>query len=107
MIQLASAQKCGWSPVGDQAFITFAPTERPAGRVGVGRIIERPLALAAEQMAHRPIDADIGPGRPTSGGPSERMPPPQLSLTYRWLYDLLRPHGSILLAHPLRLRAMP
>lgn len=25
---------------------------------------------------------------------------------YRWLYDLLRPHGTILLAHPLRLRAM-
>ena len=26
--------------------------------------------------------------------------------TYRWLYDLLRPHGVILLAHPMRLRAM-
>jgi transposase len=26
--------------------------------------------------------------------------------TYRWLYDLLRPHGDILLAHPMRLRAM-
>ncbi len=26
--------------------------------------------------------------------------------TYRWLYDLLRPHGSVLLAHPMRLRAM-
>jgi len=26
--------------------------------------------------------------------------------TYRWLYDLLRPHGTVLLAHPLRLRAM-
>lgn len=26
--------------------------------------------------------------------------------TYRWLYDLLRPHGVVLLAHPLRLRAM-
>jgi len=26
--------------------------------------------------------------------------------TYRWLYDLLRPHGTILLAHPMRLRAM-
>ena len=26
--------------------------------------------------------------------------------TYRWLYDLLRPYGTILLAHPLRLRAM-
>jgi transposase len=26
--------------------------------------------------------------------------------TYRWLYDLLRPLGSVLLAHPLRLRAM-
>jgi transposase len=25
---------------------------------------------------------------------------------YRWLYDLLRPHGAVLLAHPLRLRAM-
>ena len=25
---------------------------------------------------------------------------------YRWLYDLLRPHGTVLLAHPLRLRAM-
>ncbi len=26
--------------------------------------------------------------------------------TYRWLYDLLAPHGTILLAHPLRLHAM-
>jgi transposase len=26
--------------------------------------------------------------------------------TYRWLYNLLSPHGVILLAHPLRLRAM-
>ena len=26
--------------------------------------------------------------------------------TYRWLYDLLRPHGAVLLAHPMRLRAM-
>lgn len=26
--------------------------------------------------------------------------------TYRWLYDLLRPHGTVLLAHPIRLRAM-
>jgi transposase len=26
--------------------------------------------------------------------------------TYRWLYNLLRPHGMVLLAHPLRLRAM-
>jgi transposase len=26
--------------------------------------------------------------------------------TYRWLYDLLRPHGTVVLAHPLRLRAM-
>ena len=26
--------------------------------------------------------------------------------TYRWLHDLLSPHGSVLLAHPLRLRAM-
>jgi transposase len=26
--------------------------------------------------------------------------------TYRWLYDLLRPHGTVLLAHPMRLRAM-
>jgi transposase len=26
--------------------------------------------------------------------------------TYRWLYDLLRPFGTVLLAHPLRLRAM-
>jgi len=30
----------------------------------------------------------------------------EASGTYRWLYDLLRPHGTILLAHPLRLRAM-
>jgi transposase len=30
----------------------------------------------------------------------------EASGTYRWLYDLLRPHGAILLAHPLRLRAM-
>ena len=26
--------------------------------------------------------------------------------TYRWLYDLLSPHGTVLLAHPLHLRAM-
>lgn len=26
--------------------------------------------------------------------------------TYRWLYNLLRPYGTILLAHPMRLRAM-
>jgi transposase len=26
--------------------------------------------------------------------------------TYRWLYNLLRPHGTVLLAHPTRLRAM-
>jgi hypothetical protein len=26
--------------------------------------------------------------------------------TYRWLYDLLRPYGAILLAHPYRLHAM-
>ena len=26
--------------------------------------------------------------------------------TYRWLYDLLAPLGTVLLAHPLRLRAM-
>src|SRR4030095_5349302 len=26
--------------------------------------------------------------------------------TYRWLYDLLTPLGTVLLAHPLRLRAM-
>jgi len=26
--------------------------------------------------------------------------------TYRWLYDLLRPYGTVLLAHPFRLRAM-
>ena len=25
---------------------------------------------------------------------------------YRWLYDLLSPHGTVLVAHPLRLRAM-
>jgi len=30
----------------------------------------------------------------------------EASGTYRWLYDLLRPHGVVLLAHPLRLRAM-
>jgi transposase len=30
----------------------------------------------------------------------------EASGTYRWLYDLLRPQGTILLAHPLRLRAM-
>ena len=30
----------------------------------------------------------------------------EASGTYRWLYDLLRPHGTVLLAHPLRLRAM-
>ena len=26
--------------------------------------------------------------------------------TYRWLYNLLHPHGMVLLAHPMRLRAM-
>jgi transposase len=30
----------------------------------------------------------------------------EASGTYRWLYDLLRPYGVVLLAHPLRLRAM-
>ncbi len=30
----------------------------------------------------------------------------EASGTYRWLHDLLRPHGIVLLAHPLRLRAM-
>ena len=30
----------------------------------------------------------------------------EASGTYRWLYNLLRPYGTILLAHPLRLRAM-
>jgi transposase len=30
----------------------------------------------------------------------------EASATYRWLYNLLRPYGTILLAHPLRLRAM-
>jgi transposase len=30
----------------------------------------------------------------------------EASATYRWLYDLLAPHGTILLAHPFRLRAM-
>lgn len=30
----------------------------------------------------------------------------EASATYRWLYDLLRPHGTILLAHPFRLRVM-
>ena len=30
----------------------------------------------------------------------------EASGTYRWLYDLLKPLGTVLLAHPLRLRAM-
>jgi transposase len=30
----------------------------------------------------------------------------EASGTYRWLFGLLRPHGTVLLAHPLRLRAM-
>jgi hypothetical protein len=30
----------------------------------------------------------------------------EASGAYRWLYDLLRPYGTILLAHPRRLRAM-
>jgi transposase len=30
----------------------------------------------------------------------------EASGTYRWLYDLLRPYGTILLAHPHRLRVM-
>ena len=29
----------------------------------------------------------------------------EASATYRWLYDLLQPYGTILLAHPFRLRA--
>jgi transposase len=30
----------------------------------------------------------------------------EASGTYRWHYDLLRPYGAVLLAHPVRLRAM-
>lgn len=30
----------------------------------------------------------------------------EASATYRWLYNLLQPHGTILLAHPFRLRVM-
>jgi transposase len=30
----------------------------------------------------------------------------EASATYRWLYGLLQPYGTILLAHPFRLRAM-
>lgn len=30
----------------------------------------------------------------------------EASGTYRWLYEVLRPYGTVLLAHPLRLRAM-
>jgi len=30
----------------------------------------------------------------------------EASGTYRWLHELLSPHGTVLLAHPLRLRAM-
>jgi transposase len=30
----------------------------------------------------------------------------EASGTYRWLYDVLRPHGAVLLTHPMRLRAM-
>jgi transposase len=30
----------------------------------------------------------------------------EASATYRWLYELLRPHSTVLLAHPFRLRAM-
>jgi transposase len=30
----------------------------------------------------------------------------EASATYRWLYDLLTPFGTVLVAHPLRLRAM-
>lgn len=30
----------------------------------------------------------------------------EATATYRWLYDLLRPYGTVLLAHPTRLRAM-
>jgi len=30
----------------------------------------------------------------------------EASSSYRWLYDLLRPHGEVILAHPLRLRAI-
>jgi len=30
----------------------------------------------------------------------------EASATYRWLYDLLQPYGTILLAHPFRLRVM-
>ena len=30
----------------------------------------------------------------------------EASGSYRWLYDLLTPHGEVMLAHPLRLRAI-
>ena len=30
----------------------------------------------------------------------------EASATYRWLHDLVSPHGTVLLAHPLKLRAM-
>lgn len=30
----------------------------------------------------------------------------EASGTYRWLYDLLSPHGEVILAHPLRLKAI-
>ena len=30
----------------------------------------------------------------------------EASGTYRWLYNVLAPHGTVLLAHPFRLRAL-
>jgi len=46
-------------------------------------------AIAHHLAAHRPFRAVI-----------------EASSSYRWLYDLLRPLGDVVLAHPLRLRAI-
>lgn len=49
-----------------------------------------------ETEAIRQLVAQLGPFRAVI----------EASSTYRWLYDLLRPYGTVVLAHPLRLRAM-
>ena len=49
----------------------------------------RPERIVEYFLEHRPFRAVI-----------------EASCFYRWLYDLLRPHGEVVLAHPLRLRAI-
>jgi transposase len=48
-----------------------------------------PERIVEHLSAHRPFKAVI-----------------EATGTYRWLYDLLAPHGEVILAHPLRLKAI-